>query len=293
MPIRIPVDNVGGTYGNLHSYKLYTRPTARKLFGEYSYRRRQLSKHQENVQRMLHVLALNGPMTTWGMAKVDILDDTEMIRTKEKQYRKLLVGRIDRGKRSSGVLDIGIVVIDGKSNLRAPANVYRLSLHGILYCLDVLNLTNREIDLMAQKYSNILPSVFGRWCYLKSIITNDVYKLRLLGKGLLLDSAQTATMSKFPVYEVLTYLSVKYQDYFEHISEKDLSEQISLWYYTHLLIPSSSTTTKKRVPSEVKQWYKLFEKGDKELKQWYQEFLDETIDFYKKRFEIVKKLKKL
>lgn len=291
MPIRASGDNVDGTYGNIYSYKLYTRPTARKLFGEYSYRRRQLSKHQENVQRMLHVLALNGPMTTWAMAKVDLLDDTEMIRTKEKQYRKLLVGRIDRGKRSSGVLDIGIVVIDGKSNLRAPANVYRLSLHGILYCLDVLNLTNREIDLMAQKYSNVIPLIFGRWDYLKSIIGTDVYKLRLLGKGLLLDSAQTTTMSKFPVYEVLTYLAVKYQDYFEYISEKDLAEQISFWYYTHLLIPSS--TAKKRTSSEIKQWYKLFAKGDKELKQWYQGFLDETVDFYKKRFDIVKKLKKL
>ena len=284
-------DNKGGTYGNIHSYKLYTRPTARKLFGEYSYRKK-MSKHQENVQRMLHVLALNGPMTTWGMAKTDLLDDTDLIRTKEKQYRKLLVGRVDRGKRSPGVLDLGLVVLDGKSNLRAPANVYRLSLHGVLYCLDVLNLTNKEIDLMAQKYSHVLPWVFGKWDYLKSIIANDVYKMRLLGKGLLLDSPQTTTISKFPVYEILTYLTVKYQNYFEYISEKDLAEQISFWYYTHLLIPSG-TKTRKQTTSELKQWYKVFTKGDKELKQWYQEFLDETVDFYKKRFGIVKKLKKL
>ena len=285
-------DSIGGTYGNLYSYKLYTRPTARKLFGEYSYRRKKLTKHQENVQRMLHVLALNGPTTTWGMAKIDLLDDTEMIRTKEKQYRKLLVGRVDRGKRSSGVLEVGIVVLDGKSNLRAPANMYRLSLHGMLYCLDVLNLTNREIDLMARRYSHVLPLVFGRWDYLKSIMANDVYKIRLLGKGLFLDSAQTTAISKFPVYEVLTYLAVKYQDYFEYISEKDLAEQISFWYYTHLLIPSG-TAARKQTASELKQWYKLFTKGDNELKQWYQKFLDETVDFYKKRFSIVKKLKKL
>jgi len=134
--------------------------------------------------------------------------------------------------------------------------------------------------------------VFGRWDYLKSIMTNDVYKIRLLGKGLLLDSAQTTAISKFPVYEVLTYLAVKYQDYFEYISEKDLAEQISFWYYTHLLIPSG-TAARKQTASELKQWYKLFTKGDNELKQWYQKFLDETVDFYKKRFSIVKKLKKL
>jgi hypothetical protein len=285
-------DKSSGTCGNLYSYKLYTRPTARKLFGEYTYRRRKLSKHQEYVQRMLHVLALNGPMTTWAMAKVDLLDDTEMIRSREKQYRKLLVGRVDRGKRSSGVLDIGIVMLDGKSTLRAPANVYRLSLHGILYCMDVLNLTNREMDRMAQNYSHVLPWVFGRWKYLKSIMGNDVYKIRLLGKGLLLDNAHITLISKFPVYEILTYLAVKYQSYFEYINEKDLAEQISLWYYTHLLIPSD-TTARKQTASELKQWHKLFTNGDKEIKHWYQEFLDEAVDFYKKRFSIVKKLKKL
>ena len=284
--------NIVSKYGNIYSYKLYTRPMARRLFGEYSYRKKNLSKHQQNVQRMLHVLAINGPMTTWGMAKADLLDNTDMIRTREKQYRKLLMGRVDRGRYSAGVLDMGIVILDGKNNLRAPANIYRLSLHGILYCLDVLNLTHKEIDQMAQKYSSVLPWVFGKWDYLKSMMANDVYKIRLLGKGLLLDNIQTATISKFPVYEILTYLAIKYQNYFEHIKEKDLADQISLWFYTHLLIPSGKST-RKQTAVELKQWHKLFTKGDKELKQWYQQFLDEVVDFYKKRFDMVAKIQKV
>ncbi len=287
----MPSDSRGGTYGNLYAYKLYTRPTSRRLFGEYSYRKKEIAKHHENVQRMLHVLAVNGPLTTWGMAKVELSNDISKVRVKEKQYRKLLLGRDDRGRHSPGVLDIGLVVIDGKSKLKAPANIYRLSLHGILYCLDVLDLTNKEIDKMATNYSNVLPWVFGKWDYLKSVIGDDVYRIRLLAKGRLLDNTQTTKVSKFPVYEVLTYLASKYQNYFEYIEEKDLADQLSYWYYTHLLVPSQ--IKRRREVSEANTWQKLFKKGvDPQLKEWYQGFLDEVIQFYEDRFSIVKKLKK-
>lgn len=280
-----------GTLGNLYAYKTYTRPTARRMYGEFSYRKKTIPKHHENIQRMLHVLAINGPQTTWGMAKVELANDTAKIRSREKQYRKFLVGRDDRGKHSMGVLETGLVVIDGKSRLKAPANIYRLSIHGILYCLDVLDLTNKEIDMMAEKYTDVVPWIFGKWEYLKKTIGNEVYRLRLLAKGLFLDNIQTAKISKIPVYEILTYLSTKYLDNFEHIEEADLAEQISCWYYTQLLI--SKNPQKKRSSLEYQQWYKLITKGDRDLKLWYQSFLDEVTDFYEKRFKIVKNLKKL
>ena len=280
-----------GTFGNLYSYKTYTRPTARRLYGEFSYRKKEIPKHHENIQRMLHVLAIHGPQTTWGMAKVELANDTSKIRTREKQYRKFLVGRDDRGRHSPGVLETGLVVIDGKNRLKAPANIYRLSIHGILYCLDVLDLTNREVDMMAEKYEKTIPWIFGKWKYLKKTIGNDVYRLRLLAKGLFLDNMRTTKISKIPVYEILTYLSTKYLDNFEHIEEDDLAEQISCWYYTQLLI--SRNSQKKESSIGYQQWYKLITKGDKELKEWYQEFLDEVTQFYENRFKIVKKLKKL
>ena len=280
-----------GTFGNLYSYKSYMRITARKLYGEISYRKKKIPKHQENIQRMLHILATHGPMTTWEMAKVELSGDTSLVRTREKQYRKFLLGREDRGKHSSGVLEIGLVVIEGKRKLKAPASVYRLSLHGILYCLDVLDLTNREIDMMAKNYDKFLPWVFGKWDYLKTTIGNDVYRIKLLAKGLFLDNIQTSKISKIPVYEILTYLSIKYLDNFEHIEEKDLADQISFWYYTQLLIPRFSH--KKDSAIGYEQWYKLITKGDSELKDWYQSFLDEVEQFYQNRFRVVKKLKKL
>lgn len=138
-------------YGNLYSYKLYTRPTALRMFGSKSYKKSKSSKHQENIQKMLKILALNDPLTTWSMAKIQLFEDTEAVRVKEKEYRRMLVGRRDRGKKTPGLLDIGLVVNDGIRYTKGASNLYRLSLHGVLYCLDVLDMTEKEIDIMAQK----------------------------------------------------------------------------------------------------------------------------------------------
>lgn len=272
--------------GNLYSYKLYSLPAAKRQFGDYSFRRKYTIKHHANVQKMLEILALNGPLTTWGMAKVALSDSTSGIRTKEKEYRRLLKGRKDRGKTSPGVLDVGLVVRDGKSHIRGEADIYRLSLHGILYCLDVLELTNKEIDTMAKQYASTLPWVFGKWDYLKSIIGNDVYRIKTLANGIFLDNIQVTKMSKFPIFELLTYLSIKYQDFFESMDEADLAEQISCWFYTHLLIPASVKTSTADVTSH---WKKVLNQ-DKEVKKWYFGFVKEATSFYNGRFDNIKKL---
>lgn len=274
-------------YGNLQSYKIYVLPKAKQLFGSYSFRRKSAIKHHYNVQKMLEILALHGPLTTWGMAKVALHNETSGIRTKEKEYRRLLKGRRDRGKHSSGVLDVGLVVIDGKNHDRAPSNVYRLSVHGILYCLDILDLTNKEIDTMAKHYSHVLPWVFGKWEHLKSIMGNDVYRLKTLAGGIFLDNIQVTKLSKFPVFELLTYLSIKYQEYFESIEEKKLSEQLSCWFYTHLFLPTGSKS--KTIKSTKLK--RIFE--DREIKDWYYGFVKESIDFYEDRFKIIKKMGKM
>lgn len=278
----------GAIYGNLQAYKMYTRPTAQRLFGKYSFRKKSGPKHHENVQKMLEILALNGPLTTWGMAKTH-LDNSSSIRSKEKDYRRLLVGRMARGKHTLGLMDVGLVVKDGKSHLKGPSNLYRLSLHGILYCLDVMDLTNKEIDKMALDYSKALPWVFGKWDYLKSHIGNDIYRLKNLAGGLFMDNIQITKITNFPVYELMTYLNVKYQNNFEQINEEDLANQISYWFYTTLLVPSRLSSASKRFSLEIKQWKKVIN-GDKELQKWYYNFVDEAITFYNTRFQKIKKL---
>ena len=286
----MPLNDQGAVYGNLYAYKMYTRPTAKRLFGSYSFRKRSGPKHHENVQKMLEVLALNGTLTTWGMAKTHLAGDLSSIRSKEKDYRRLLVGRQARGKHTLGLLDVGLVVKDGKSYVKGPADQYRLSLHGVLYCLDVLDFTDREIDVIASKYSHVLPWVFGKWEFLKENLGKEIYRLRNLAGGLFMDNIQTAKITNFPVYEILTYLNVKYQDYFEIIEEKYLADQISYWFYTVLLVPSR--TKGKTSAIQAKQWKKIIN-SDESLKKWYYDFVDEAIEFYQTRLSRIKKMQSL
>ncbi|MDH3191600.1 MAG: hypothetical protein OEM18_02785 [Nitrosopumilus sp.] len=284
----MPLEDQGTVYGNLHSYKMYTRPTAQRLFGKYSFRKKTGTKHHENTQKMLEILALNGTLTTWGMAKSH-LDDSVGIRTKEKEYRRLLVGRMARGKHTIGLLEAGLVVKDGKNYAKAPADQYRLSLHGILYCLDVLDLSYKQIDSMAEKYAKVLPMVFGKWEYLKSNIGNEIYRLKNLAGGLFMDNIQISKISNFPVYELMTYLNVKYQNNFEQIEEIELANQISIWFYTNLLVPAKFRTSGKRSSLEIKKWKKVIQE-DIQLKKWYYDFVNEAMAFYSNRFNKLKKL---
>ncbi|BDQ30358.1 hypothetical protein NZNM25_10000 [Nitrosopumilus zosterae] len=286
----MPSNEQGTVYGNLHAYKMFTRPTAQRLFGAYSFRKKSGTKHHENSQRLLEILALNGTLTTWGMAKTHI-NSSSAIRTKEKENRRLLVGRMARGKHTIGLLESGLVVKDGKSFAKAPADQYRLSLHGVLYCLDVLDLSDKQIDTMAEKYSSVLPMVFGKWDYLKSNVGNEVYKLKNLASGLFMDNVQISKISNFPVYELMTYLNVKYQQNFEQIEEEDLANQISIWFYTNLLVPTKFRTTGKHSSLEVKQWKKIIH-GNDLIKTWYYDFVNEAIRFYNNRFTKLKKLEK-
>jgi len=275
----------GAVYGNLLAYKQYTRPTSQRLFGQYSYRNRKGPKHHENIQRLLEILAIHGKLTTWGMAKTH-LSESSNIRTQEKDYRRLLVGRMARGKHTMGLLDVGLVVKDGKNTQKAPSDMYRLSIHGILYCLDVLNFSEKEIEKMAENYASVLPQIFGKWRYLKTMIGNDTDRLKTLASGMFMDNIHISNMTSLPTYELMTYLNVKYQNNFEQINEDDLADQTSYWFYTNLLIPSKRSTNN----NESKQWKKLLD-NDSDLKKWYFKFVNDAITFYTNRFKQIKKLK--
>ena len=49
---------------------------------------------------------LNGTGTTWDVAKVMVLNDISKVRSREKNYRRLLIRRVDRCKPSEGILQL-------------------------------------------------------------------------------------------------------------------------------------------------------------------------------------------
>lgn len=269
-------------YGNLYSYKYVIRPTAHRMYGD-RFASKDI-KHHDNVQKLLQVLFLNGTLTTWEMAKIKHPNDISTIRTKEKEYRRLIKGRTDRGKHSSGVMELGLVINDGKKFNKGPSDTYRLSLPGILYCLDVLNLNKSDIDKMAAKYAIYMPKVFAKWEFLKSIVDDDVYKIQILARGLLLDNPELS-LEKSPLYELMSFLNFKYRKFYEFISEEDLSEQISYWFYTCLLY-QNQRKGKKEISGPDKL-HAIFKK-DKELGEWYKSFFKESESYYKERTKVLK-----
>ena len=273
-------------HGNLQNYKLYLRPNAHTHYGLPNKKKSALNKHQQNVQNLLKIMSKNESMTTWDLAKISIPNDTSKLREREKVYRRLLVGRKDKGKHSDGILDLGLAVKDGKSLKTGIADKYRLSLYGILYCIDVLDLSKNEIDKIADKYSKILPKVFGKWEYVKSKIGRKIYGIKLLANGLLADNPQIQVQHGIPFYELMSYVHIKYQRDFEHISEEKLAEQISYWFYINLLYhPIQKDNTEKHGISELNH---IFE-DDIELKKWFLIFFKESKKYYYERYDVLRK----
>ena len=272
--------------GNLQNYKLYLRPNAHAHYGYPDQKEESLGKHQQNVQNLLRLMSKNEPKTTWDLAKVSIPNDVSKLREREKIYRRLLVGRKDKGKHSNGILDLGLVVKDGKSLKTGVADKYRLSLYGILYCIDVMDLTKNEIDRIAKKYSSILPKVFGRWDMIKEEMGNRVYGIKFLANGLLADNPQIQVESGIPFYELMSYVHIKFQKNFEHIEEKMLSEQISYWFFVNLLY--QPPTKDKKNNSGIVILHDIFEK-DRELKEWFLDFFRDTTNYYHRRYSVLKK----
>ena len=272
--------------GNLQNYKMYLRPNAHLHYGKPGEKKSNLTKHQQNVQSLLKIMSKNKPLTTWEFAKISIPNDMAKLREREKIYRRLLVGRKDKGKRSDGILNLGLVVKDGKSLKTGVADKYRLSLYGVLYCIDVLDFSNNEIDKLAEKYSDVLPKVFGKWDYLKSKIGNRIYGIKLLANGLLADNPQIQVQQGIPFYELMSYLHIKYQRNFESISEEQLAEQISYWFYINLLYNPIGKTEPKT--NGIKSLNVVFEE-DALLKKWFLVFFRSATKYYQQRYTILKK----
>jgi hypothetical protein len=269
---------------NLLSYKYFIRKSASKRYGNIQSK----SKHHKNVQNILKILALYGPMTTWEMAQVKFATDNHKIRTKEKEYRRLLVGRTDRGKHSEGILDLNLILIDSKSTKRNPGNRYRLSLFGILFSLDVLDLSNAEIDQMAKNYEVILPKIFGKWDYLKKITGENAYNLKLLGKGLLFDNPNIIDVKNSKFFELISYFNIKSNSLSQSMNEEIMGDMISYWYFITLLyLPDLQA---KRKSEKTKGMLNHVLSNDKNLQSWFMSFLSEAQKFYNERAQTLQKI---
>lgn len=218
----------GGAYGNLSSYKHCTRPAAHRLYGGYAGPR---TKHQEGMRDILRALFGHGACTTWEAARIALRTrDMSRVRAKEKEFRRLFEGRRDAKRRTGGMLDAGLV----ERERDGERSRYRLSIHGLLYCIDAMSPSAAEMDRMAAAYAGVVPRVLGRWGQLREALGDGASTpLRILAKGILLDGGGSGAGP--PLRETMAFLGAKYHRRYESIPEAELAEQLSYWYYTFLL----------------------------------------------------------
>ncbi|MGH1522437.1 MAG: hypothetical protein ACRBB2_08845, partial [Nitrosopumilus sp.] len=156
--------------------------------------------------------------------------------------------------------------------------------------IDILDLDENTLDQIATTYSNILPKVFGKWDFLKSILNKDIYKIKILSKGIILDNLIPLQESDFPLSELMSFIHIKYKQKFENIDEADLAEQISLWFYTNLLYRSAKKIRSKT--GKQKSFHTMLANvlsKDPNLKRWYNEFLVEVKIHNKNQYFTIKK----
>lgn len=250
------------------SYKIYIRPTAQKLYGGSA---KSNVQHHIYIHDILYALFVGGTSTTWNMAKINFKSLND-IRLHEKIYRRILIGRTDRGVYSPGMLNLGLVArvsVEGR-----PYSHYRLSPHGILYCMDTFDPTRREIKKVVKHYEFLLPKIFGRWKLLEQILGSDIHGLRILAKGMYLINLLLARPDS-PLYELMSFIHVKYRRFLESIEESDLVEQISYWFYTFLLYDNVENL--KKILAQ-----------DSELREWYSDFYRQAMDHYAQRLRAIK-----
>lgn len=107
----MPIDLRSFPYGNLQAYKMYVRPNIHQiLYGDNNYRKIPKNKHAENIIHLLTILVENGSCTTWKIAKKENGNNMERLRTKEKEYRRLIIGRDDKKKHNVGLLELSLIV---------------------------------------------------------------------------------------------------------------------------------------------------------------------------------------
>lgn len=256
-------------HGNLLSYKLYTRPRSQASYGHG----RPRTARELNAQRILGALAARGQSSAWEIAKVRFPNDNDHSRKKEKEFRRILQGRTDRGRQSPGMTDSGLIYTEESGGIAR----YRLTLHGMLYCIDSLGMGDAEIDRMAGAYAGAVPRVFGRWGDLKEALGDGAYKLRILARGILLDNPAIPQHEASPIYELMSYLQLKYHRNFEVMREADLAEQVSYWYYTYILYDPTPTAARARRRA------RLLTGALGDMRGWYSGFVQEADAHYRDR----------
>lgn len=240
------------------------------------------AEHGQNIKRILRFLAFrNKTATTWDFRR----ECFSKFRDKEGETmaRRILCGRTDRGKRSVGLVDLGIVskIID-KSDPSSSAS-YELTLYGLLYAIRVCDFSNKELFKVARNHPEMIPYVFGKADYLESKHVN-LEPLRIIANGEI-RRFESSMLTSIPYHDLLSFLLTEYLERWL-MPQDQFVNFISLWFYTYLMLASAK---KNRTVS--KKWAEVMWSDD-EIVLWYGAFMSQASEFYEKRSNHIRALLK-
>jgi hypothetical protein len=107
-----------------------------------------------------------------------------------------------------------------------------------------------------------------------------------LASGLLADNPQIQVRQGIPFYELMSYIHIKYQRNFEHITEDNLAEQISYWFYINLLYKPIQKD--RAIIVGIHGLDKIFD-DDAELKKWFVVFFKDSKKYFYERYSVLRK----
>jgi len=252
--------------GLLSSYKQYSSLVDQRIKKD--------SRHTANVNRVLKFLAMNGDATTWELRNCfPNYNDHQG----ESMARRIINGREDRNRLSEGLKGLSLVEIAQK-NRKTGTKKYKLTIHGLLYSICECNYTTKDWFNITKNDEDLIPWIFKKSDYLNL----KKISLKLLGSISRGDLARMDHMRNvaLPYHELNDFLMLKSS--FRKLSDIELAEFVSLWFYTFQLYIFWNENHKTAFP----RWRSLMD-DDFELKKWYLRFVKESIIFQEKRYSLM------
>ena len=93
-----------------------------------------------------------------------------------------------------------------------------------------------------KKYEVVIPLIFGKWDFLKSMTGEFVYNISLLGKGLLFDNPNLIRIEGNEFRELISYFGIKATSLTQSFDEEKIGELISLWLRFKMMVHTDGLT---------------------------------------------------
>lgn len=257
--------NICGMVSEMSSLKDYA-----KFSNDLDQKMKRNTRHAQYTDKILRYLAQNGGVSTWDLALKCFKNHNP--RQGDMMSRRIFEGRTDRGKQSPGLRELGVVKISNpKKN-----GVYQLTTFGFLYSIKKCHFSKNELYQVAENNKNVFPMIFKKIKYFRE----NKISLKPLEKiaNSELGELNEKTISNIPYYEIMSYLRV-YKN-----KQLKIIDFISLWFYTYSLFSLTGNESKT-----ISIAWRLIIIENKDIQKWYSLFLDEVIEFYNHRHNILSK----